>query len=180
MLLKSCYFLHALFSFLCPEVALQRICAQCVYQCGLFTVLLCRLTGATLRQFHCNPNSEAWTAFTERNLYSSALLHPEGQLVLSSRCYTALCTNVDYSETAMKTEWSHRKPACKTEVMHTIVQLSVQWNKLTVYSWMKHWDQKSFLCSSETHSSRRWRLSWCSLLHSERTEMIYWTTFKIL
>lgn len=99
VLLKSCYFLHVLFSFLCPAVALQRICAQCVYQCGLFTVLLCRLTGATLRQFHCNPNSEAkaWTAFTERNLYSSALLHPEGQLVLSSRCYTALCTNVDYS-----------------------------------------------------------------------------------
>lgn len=33
-------------------------------------------------------------------------------------------------ETAMKTEWSHRKPACKTEVMHTIVQLSVQWNRM--------------------------------------------------
>lgn len=77
LLLRSRRPVHVLFPLFRPVAAapLQHICAQCVYQCGLFSVLLCRLTGATLRQLNCNPDCEAqaWTAHTNRNLCSLAV-----------------------------------------------------------------------------------------------------------
>lgn len=102
--MQSCRPLHVLFPLFCPAAAapLQPLCVQCVCQCGLFTVLLCRLTGATLSQLDCNAGFEhrpellaQKEAFTSVEKLS-ARRDPEGQLVRNS-CYTALCINVDYS-----------------------------------------------------------------------------------
>ncbi len=119
----------------------QPICAQC----GLFTVLLCRLTGATLRQLDSNPDSEAqaWTARTERNLCSWGKSSLRVWIQRDNSCgiadVTQLCVVMwIIQDAATQTEWSHRKPAGKVKVTHTAVQLlSVQLNSLcyTVGSW---------------------------------------------